>query len=1061
MKKAMTRWRQMSPQERAALHAKAGGTADTGPVARGGGPAEASFTQNQLWFLDRLSAEATYVVPFAFRLRGPLDVKALDGALDQVVRRHEVLRSRLVTEDGRLMQLPGPSPDPLEVEDVPDEEALWRRARTLAAERFDLASGPVVRTRLLRLSDDDHVLVWIAHHAVADGWSASVLLTELKELYAGRRLDPLPLQYADFGAWQRERPTAKALEFWKEHLGDAPAAAVPSFRPRPPVQGFRGDSVEFPVPDGVAEFAAAHGTTSFVVLLAALHTLLVKFGGEEDSVLGAALSGRVRPEVEPLIGPFSTTLPLRVDASGDPSVSGLLARTSARVLDGLAHQELPFGELVRGLGRARDPGRNPLYQVLFAMGGITDPPRELVPGLAVEIRGLPNGTARLDLQLNVDQTPDGGFQARLDYATDLYDHRTARRLADGYVSILRAFLSDPDLPLSAIGLLGPEESERILARWRDIARVPAPEGFLPLFAARVAAGPDRPAVVDGTRTLTYRELDEEADRIARAVRDLGRGPGSVVAVASPYTLEQLTGLLGVFKSGAVYLPLDPELPAERLDFVLADSGCDLVLRSGSTSGELHFEERSRPAAPPRPSPDGTAYLMYTSGSTGRPKGVAVGHRALGNFLGAMAPLVRPDDALIALTSPTFDISLDELLLPLTVGARVVIARRSQARDGAALLSLAESADVTVLHGTPATFRMLVDAGWRPGRIRAALCGGEAMSARLAAELAERAGEVWNLFGPTEATVWALTHRVEEGGPVPIGRPLPNLTALALDGALRPVPPGALGELYLGGAGLADGYPGLPELTAERFITDASGLRLYRTGDLVRYDEEGVFWYHGRADDQVKLRGFRIEPGEIEACLLRHPAVAEAAAVVHRRAEDDLRLVAYVRAVSPVSARELTAALRASLPAHMVPGTIVELDSFPLTTAGKTDRRALAARPLPEEGGDAGYDPPRTPVERWLADRWEESLGRTRVGIHDDFFSLGGHSLLAVRVLSRIADLYGVEIPLDAFFTRPTIAALAERISAAEAPDDLLDLIERLTDEEVARLIGRAGREETR
>ncbi|QKG19907.1 long-chain-fatty-acid--CoA ligase [Actinomadura verrucosospora] len=1057
----------MSPRQHSGLLARAGAEPPPCPAPAGSaGPAEASATQAQLWFLDGLSSgdAAAYVVPFAFRLRGPLDVAALDGALDAVVRRHEVLRCRFASSDGRLLQVPGPTPPPLAVETVAGEDAMWARARDLAAEPFDLAVGPLVRTRLLRLGERDHLLVWVAHHAVADGWSAGVLRGELAELYGGGSPAPPPLQYADYAGWQRRRLTEERLaghaEFWRGHLGDAPPAAVPTDRPRPAGQSFRGDSVGFALPGDLAGFAAALRTTPLAVLLSALQTVLARFGGADDAVLGVSVSGRTRPEAEPLIGPFSTTVPLRVDASGDPTVRDLVARTAAAALDGLAHQEIPFPELVRRLGRARAAGRNPLYQVLVTMGGMRPGAPEFAPGLDVEVHGLPNGTARLDLQISVDETADGGFAGRLDYATDLYDRATARRLADCLSTVLGAFADDPDRRLGDVPLVGPDEEERILDRWCRVQEEAAPEGFLQMFAAQAAAGRSagRAAVVDGSLTWTYRELDRHTTRIAHTVRAHGGGPGTVVAVAAPWTRHQLAGLIGVLKAGATYLPLDPAMPRDRTDHILADSGCTLVLHAGDWEGGVRIDGPAIDDAPdaPLPFPPGTAtaYLMYTSGSTGRPKGVAVAHRALGNFLAAMDGLVRRGDAVIALTSPTFDISADELLLPLTVGGRTVIADRARTRDGAALRALAAEAGVTVLHGTPATFRLMIDAGWRGDGVRTALCGGEAMTPRLAGELTERVPEVWNLYGPTEATVWALSHRVLDGGPVPIGRPLSNMTALALDGRLRPVPPGALGELYLGGAGLAEGYPRLPELTAERFAVHERGLRLYRTGDVVSYDEHGVFRFHGRADDQIKLRGFRIEPGEVEACLLRHPAVAEAAVVVHERSEDDRRLVGYVRTRAEVAEEELLGSLRGELPAPMVPGSVVALDAFPRTAAGKTDRRALAARPLAAPRPAGASRPPRTPVERWLTGCWRELLGRDEVGVHDDFFALGGHSLLAARVLARIGALYGVELPADSLFGRPTVAALAELVeeTAPAAADDLLGRIEDLSDEEVARLL---------
>jgi amino acid adenylation domain-containing protein len=1102
----MKQWIAMSPQQRTKFLAAArAGTSPSGqPIARmrQDGRSIASFSQQQQWFLDRIvpGDAAAYVVPFALRLRGPLDLDALRSALRGVVQRHDVLRCHFAVDDGELCQIVAADVDVvLPVEEIggataqQQESRLWQRAAEIAAIRFVLTRGPLLRTTLLRLTPRDAVLVWVAHHAVADGTSIAVLLDELRDGYAAAqdRTRPAPrrpaLQYADLADWQRERLTADRMEqlagFWRTHLVEAPAAALPADHPRPGSSSFCGDAVPFELPAhvvrGLTALAGRTNSTTFAVLFAVLHAALARFSGQPDAVLGVAVAGRDRSEAEALIGPFATTVPVRIDASGDPTGIELVSRVSGAVLDALSHQEMPFGHLVRSLGKARDAGHNPLYDVLFGMDALeaTDE-RAFATELTVQPSGLPNGTARLDLQLTVEQGP-GAWRCRLDYSTDLYERSTTAGFVEAFKTLLAEFVAGPQRPLSEMSLLDSAARDRVLEKWHRRASSVAPAvGFLEMFADQVGADPDRVAAVQGPTSVTYRQLDKWSNRVAHALRTSGATDGAVVGVMVDRTVEVLAAILGVLKAGAVYLPLDPSYPQQRLEFMLRDSGIRVLLHQTGLAdrllavvgadvdldGDLVANAASDPLTARAA---GRAYVMYTSGSTGPPKGVVVGHRALGSFLATMTDLrlIHRDDVIIALTNLTFDISLDELLLPLAAGATVVVALRAQARSGPALRDLIDRHEVTVLHGTPATCRLLIDSGWHGGTVQRVLCGGETMSARLAADLQSRVPEVWNLFGPTEATVWSLAHHVTEAGTPAIGRPLANTTALVLDDQLRPVPPGVIGELYLGGAGLAEGYLNRDDLTAERFVTDIRSLRLYRTGDRTSYRSDGVFRFHGRVDNQVKLRGYRVELGEVEAALLRHPAVVEAVALVHEPADDDGRLVAFVRTSAGLDERALQTELEAQLPGQLVPSRIEHVTAFPLTSSGKIDRRALlkalrgVAQALP-----ARWDPPVTSTQRWIADHWQKVLGGQRIGLHDNFFTIGGHSLLAVKILAEVEYVYGVQPSLERFFETPTVAGLAgllqEARSAEVSDDQLLRRIEDLTDEQVAELMSRTARLET-
>ncbi|GLX47291.1 hypothetical protein Shyhy01_02410 [Streptomyces hygroscopicus subsp. hygroscopicus] len=1107
MRNALHRLAGMTADERAAFlgRARADGPAATGPEPTTGGPEPAAEPagpgqdppepaarpagpgQAHQLFLDRLWSGdgAPYVVPFALRLTGPLSVPALRRALRDVTDRHDVLACRFRFVDGTATAVPGPPPELTVVPvrgttEADRERAAFAYAEERARLRFDLENGPVVRSELIPLAPHDHLLLWIVHHIAADGWSVGVLIEELGAAYRARlaggrpELPPPAVRFADFAAWQWRRldEADDRIEACRARLAGAPAAFVPADHERPPVQTFNGRSLPFRLPSSVAaelrDLARQRGVTLFPVMLAALHVLVARYSGLDDAVLGVVVSGRVLPGTEGLIGPFANTLPMRIDATGGPRFGELVDRVQGAILAGLDDQDLPFGSLVQRLGGARDTSRNPLYQVLFSMGSLPlgDAEVPVTPELTLCPVAFCNNTARLDLELTVEQSGDG-LGGRLDYNTDLYDGPTAERLLDQYATLLAGVAAEPDLPVGRYTL---EPRTARLAALRTAA-VPARPAitvtFGELFTRQVAVRPHAPAVRCDGAVLSFAELEAASDAIAAAVRERVTGTEPVVAVGTGRSIELLPAVLGVWKAGGVYLPLELEYPPERLAYLLGDSGARLMLTAGAELPDLGdqappaLDVRELPRRTPSrfrasEDPDRLAYIMYTSGSTGRPKGVAVTHRSLGNFLAAMAGLdvMGADDVTLALASLPFDGSVIELFLPPAVGATVTVCRRADARDPHRLAALLRG--VTVQHGTPSTWRMLLDAGADLSGLRSALSGGEALPPELADELRAAVGRVWNLYGPAETTVYSLAQRLD-GGAVPlIGPPIAGTTVHVLDDELRPVPPGVLGELFIGGVGLARGYVGAPELTAERFVRHpVTGERLYRTGDLFRRHADGSLTCHGRRDHQLKIRGHRVEPDETAAALERDDRVREAVALGREFGDGDLRIVAFVRLAEGVTAgeSELKDAVRAWLPAYMVPARIVAVPEFPHNASGKVDRRALAERDLADTGlaEDAGGEPV-TPTQRWLAALWAELLDRERVAVHEDFFGAGGHSLLAVTMLHRVVTERGAAIGLGAFLAAPTVEALAALIDEADTTDELERQVDAMSDEEVATLL---------
>ncbi|MFJ3641328.1 amino acid adenylation domain-containing protein [Streptomyces sp. NPDC090108] len=1080
----------------------AGSVPAQGPVPAGPGQAHQLFL-DRLWTGDG----APYVVPFALRLTGPLSVPALRLALADVTARHPVLSSRFRFEDGTAMAVPGPPPE-LSVVPLPEpdatqagrERAAFAYAEERARLRFDLEHGPVVRSELIPLGPRDHLLLWIVHHIAADGWSVGVLIEELSAAYRARlagtapELPPLTTHFAEFAAWQQRRldEAGDRVEAYRARLAGAGAAFVPADRDRPAVQTFNGRSIPFRLPADVAadlrELARERGVTLFPVMLAALHVLVARYSGLDDAVTGVVVSGRARPGTEALIGPFANTLPMRIDSAGGPRFGTLVDQVQDSLVTGLADQDLPFGSLVQRLGGTRDTTRNPLYQVLFSMGSLPlgDAEVAVTPELGLRPVAFCNNTARLDLELTVEQSGES-LGGRLDYNCDLYEAATAERLLERYACLLAAVAAEPDLPIGRYPL-EPEAARLAALRAAAVPASPAHgTTFGEMFARQVALRPDAPAVRCDGAVLSFAELDAASDAVAAAVRERALGEEPVVAVGTGRSIELLPAVLGIWKAGGVYLPLELEYPAARLARLLADSGARLLLTAGAGLPDLQglvlpapppsLDVRALPhrtstpdARPEDPEPadagdpDRLAYVMYTSGSTGRPKGVAVTHRSLGNFLASMAELdvMRADDVTLALASLPFDGSVIELFLPPAVGAAVTVCQRAEARDAQRLAALLRG--VTVQHGTPSTWRMLLDAGADLSGLRSVLSGGEALPAELARELRAAVGPVWNLYGPAETTVYSLVRRWDGAAPL-IGPPIAGTTAHVLDEELRPVPSGVLGELFLGGAGLARGYLGEPELTAERFVRHpVTGERLYRTGDLFRRHADGSLSCHGRVDHQLKIRGHRIEPDEVAEALERDDRVREAVALGRESGDGDLRLVAFVRLADGVRTgeAELKDALRALLPAYMVPARIVALAEFPHNSSGKVDRRALAERDLADTvltEGEGAADQPATPTEEWLARLWAELLERERVGVHEDFFGAGGHSLLAVKMLHRVTTGRGAAVGLAAFLAAPTVEALAALVDEENATGELERQVDAMSDDEVAALLDELDKSE--
>ncbi|WP_328872036.1 amino acid adenylation domain-containing protein [Streptomyces sp. NBC_00287] len=1030
------------------------------------GPLRLSHGQQQMWFLNRLEpGSPEYLVPLALRLRGPLDVPALARAWDRFLARHEILRTRYTWQDSEPLQVIDPvRPVELPVEDIsqlPDaerESAVLERIARASKRPLDLEREWPVRGQLLRCSADEHILIVVVHHIACDAWSTHLFAEDISALYEagpGEGPEPLGFQYADYAAWEREQLTGetgqRSLAYWRRQLAGLTPLALPTDRPRPAVRDPRGDSVVRALPaelaDAVRDLAKRHDTTPFTVLLTAFQVLLARYTGEDDIAVGTLLSTRNRPEWQRLFGYGITSLVLRGRLDGDPAFDELLSATRGTVLDAFEHQEVSFRHLVTELEPERDRSRTPLFQVLFTLREETVDDYRL-PGVFMTRIPPADPPARFDLSLVMNEGRDGALSAQLEFATALFDRTTAERMLSHFVRLLTAATARPETPISRLEILTEQERTALLEAAGPRGGRPVTRRVHELFEEQVRRTPDAAAVSYGGQTLSYGELNARANRIAHLLRAKGVGPEDLVGLCLERGIELMPALLGVLKSGAAYVPLDPANPPERLAYIAADTAAPVVLSTSAQSleglydGELVLLDRDAELIAAQPdtdpavegSPQNLIYTIYTSGSTGKPKGVALTHANVVRLLEEARQHLAygESDVWSLFHSYAFDVSVFEMWGALLHGGRLVVVPAEVTRSPEEFLDLLVAQEVTVLSQTPSAFRGLaVAAGERELAVRAVVFAGERLDVHELRPWTERRGldrvALVNMYGITETTVHTTYHRLTErdleaGAGSVIGRPLDDLSVHLLDREGWLVPVGVPGEIHVGGPGVARGYLNRPELTAERFVPDPfgpAGSRLYRSGDLAQRLPDGRLEFLGRIDDQVKIRGFRVELGEIESALATHPALRDAVVLVR-----DEQLVAYVLPMEHApSPAELRAHLATSLPEYMVPAAFVALDRLPLTTNGKLDKRALPAPGRDALAGERAYAAPRTVVEERVAEVWQEVLGLDRVSVEDSFFDLGGDSIRAVALVGALRAA-GFDVAVRDVFDHRTVTGLA-------------------------------------
>ena len=1032
-----------------------------------------SFAQERLWFLDQINPDDPSAnICRAFRLKGELKTDLLKQSLQAVVNRHESLRTTFATTqlsavvDSQPMQFVASNLTvdvaSIDLSLVPagQREVKARDlARAEAHRRFDLTLGPLFRVTLVKLDDRDHVLILTLHRIVCDEQSVDILVRNLGEYYRSQKdpeLQSLPMQFAEYAAWQQETVRSEQFvvhrDYWKEKLNGAPVVVdLPMDRARPAIQSWKGESLSF-------EIQKPLHVDLFSTLTAAFQLLVSRYSGQQDVVTGSTLPNRVLPETVDLIGPLSNAIAVRTDLSGNPTFAQLLERVKNNILSAREHAAMPFEKLIDELEVERSLSHAPVFQIALDLKdtAVLDP---WVEELLIEEFEFETGIAALDLKLEIVNAGDH-LNCRFEYASDLFEQRTVKRLADHFVRLLSEIVRNPEQRIGRFTFLSPEEIDTILREWNNTATTgSAGQNVCQLFESQVKQTPGAVAVQFGETSLTYGELNQRANQLAHYLQERDVGPEKLTGIFIDRSLEMVVALLGTLKAGAAYLPLDISYPPERLSFMLNDAAVPVLLtqenllpRVPECNAEIicldrdraEFERQSDSDPITRVTRENVAYVIYTSGSTGKPKGVQVSHSALANLLLAMRARMSASDILLSVTTLSFDIASLEVCLPLTVGGRFVIARRDDTMDGVALAQLIERSGATLMQATPATWRLLIESGWKGKEKLRIISGGEALSRHLADQLLERTAEVWNQYGPTETTIYSTATRISPAGEITIGKPIANTQTYILDSHLQPVPIGVAGELYIGGDGLARGYLRRPELTAERFVPNpfstTPGQRLYQTGDLARFNETGEIVLLGRLDHQVKVRGYRIELGEIEAVLNSHPSVGQSVVTATLDSHGEQRLTGYFVPSAEVSPGangiewQLRDHLKASLPEYMIPQQLVMLEAFPLTPNGKIDRRLLPQPDTLRRDTQANYVAPHDKFEKQLATMWENVLGVKPVGLRDNFFELGGHSLLAVRLFAQIENKLGKHIPLATLFKAPTVEQLSNVLREMEAPE---------------------------
>jgi amino acid adenylation domain-containing protein len=1076
-----------------------------------------SFVQQRLWFLDQLEpGNPFYNIYVAFHLAGSLHVQALQQSLQALIQRHESLRTTFSTEDEQPVQIihSAISCD-LMVVDISSlpaserQEAMQQLARDEAQRAFDLIRGPLVRTRLVRMEHKEHVLLVTMHHIISDGWSMGVFMRELAVCYnafvAGQpfSLSDLPIQYADYVLWQRQQLRDEVLdrhrEYWRERLAQLPAPLeVPADRPRPAVQTYRGGSLEIKLPralcDALKQFSRRERSTLFITLLAAFQALLARYTGQEDIVIGTDATDRANRETEELIGFFVNTMVVRTDLSGNPTFRELLERVRTRLIEDLAYRNMPFDMLVADLQPDRHLSRSALVQIMFDLQDT-----QILEDALVDLRltriFIDGGTAKFDLVFDLWETHQG-LGGVVEFNTDLFERETIVRLVRHWQTLLEAIMSDPDQRIKDLPLLSAEERQQMLVEWNNsTVDYPTHRNVSALFEEQAMRSPDRVAIVYQDMQLTYEEINVRANRLAHYLQTLGVGPEVLVGIYLDRSVEMLIAILAVFKAGGAYVPLDLSFPKERLEFVLNDTQVSVILTTSARGiapsvlapiivcldalwSDLADYGDQAPVLSHCPAQ--LAYVIYTSGSTGRPKGAMLSQEGMINHLYAKIEVLNltRDDRIAQTASLGFDISLWQFLAVLLRGGRVCILSDEDVYNPARLLWQVIAEGISILELVPSQLRTLLDEVERMEStipewmgLRLTISTGEAISPLLCRRWLQRLVHVplVNTYGATECSD-DVTHALvgvapsEQGVNVPVGRPIANMQAYVLDSSLMPVPVGVTGYIYLGGIGVGRGYLNDTQRTATAFLPDPYGReggRLYQTGDLGRYLADGQIECLGRVDYQVKVRGHRVELGEIEVILDQHPALRESVVIDREEPSGDKRLVAYMvtseQRLAP-TVKELRAYLQKKLPDYMVPSHFVFLEMLPLTPNGKVDRRALPAPDQARAGLDVAFVAPRSLAEEVIAEIWAELLAIDQVGIYDNFFALGGHSLLATQVISRIQNIFQMDVPLRCLFEAPTVDGLVSVLAQMKGGREVIEEIavifkevERLTEEEITDL----------